>query len=69
MLGLKFAYATNGKEFVEFDYFTGVESALPAYPTPAALWERYRLGSGITDQSIADRLLTPFKLAKAQRPE
>jgi len=27
MLGLKFAYATNGKEIVEFDYFTGVECA------------------------------------------
>src|SRR5258705_13442015 len=25
MLGLKFAYATNGTEIVEFDYFTGRE--------------------------------------------
>ena len=30
MLGLKFAYATNGKEIVEYDYFTGVESQ-PGY--------------------------------------
>jgi type I restriction enzyme R subunit len=60
MLGLKFAYATNGKEIVEFDYFTGVESAPPSYPTPAALWERYRIGARIKDQATADRLLTPF---------
>lgn len=25
MLGLKFAYATNGGEILEFDYFTGLE--------------------------------------------
>jgi hypothetical protein len=30
-LDSKFAYATNGKEIVEFDYFTGVESAQHAY--------------------------------------
>jgi type I restriction enzyme R subunit len=28
MLGLKFAYATNGLEIVEFDYFTGLENSL-----------------------------------------
>jgi type I restriction enzyme R subunit len=60
MLGLKFAYATNGKEIVEFDYFTGIESAQPSYPTPTSLWERYRIGARITDQATADRLLTPF---------
>ena len=25
MLGLKFAYATNGPDIIEFDYFTGLE--------------------------------------------
>ena len=60
MLGLKFAYATNGKEIVEFDYFTGRETVCSIYPTPAALWERYRGGSHINDQQAADRLLTPF---------
>jgi hypothetical protein len=27
MLGLKFAYATNGPEIIEFDYFTGSNPA------------------------------------------
>jgi type I restriction enzyme R subunit len=59
MLGLKFAYATNGHEIIEFDYFTGVEAVVSAYPTPAALWQRYRTKSGLTDDARADRLLTP----------
>ncbi len=32
MLGLKFAYATNGHEIIEFDYFTGLEARCSAYP-------------------------------------
>ena len=31
MLGLKFAYATNGHEIIEFDYFTGQETTVQAY--------------------------------------
>jgi type I restriction enzyme R subunit len=34
ILGLKFDYATNGHEIIEFDYLTGVESVLSACPTP-----------------------------------
>src|ERR1700719_3673394 len=44
MLGLKFAYATNGREIIEFDYFTGLEKSISGYPGPEALWERYRKG-------------------------
>lgn len=60
MLGLKFAYATNGHDIIEFDYFSGIESQVDAYPTPAGLWQRYRDASGLTEQSQIDRLLTPF---------
>src|SRR6266581_768061 len=28
ILGIKFAYATNGKDIIEFDYFTGMENVL-----------------------------------------
>ena len=27
MLGLKFAYATNGREIIEYDYSTGIENS------------------------------------------
>jgi len=60
ILGLKFAYATNGKEIIEFDYFTGLETSLSAYPAPDELWARYRAGNKIQDPQIAARLLTPF---------
>lgn len=36
MLGLLFAYATNGQEIVEFDYATGREEARADYPTPGS---------------------------------
>lgn len=60
MLGLKFAYATNGREILEFDYFTGRETALAAYPSPEELWRRYRTGSKIKDDKTAERLLAPY---------
>ena len=60
LLDLKFAYATNGPDIIEFDYFTGIEKTRSDYPTPAELWQRYRAGSNINDQQVADRLLTPF---------
>lgn len=69
MLGLKFAYSTNGQEIVQFDYITGEESPLTAYPTPGELMQRYRDASGLQDQQIVDRLLTPFnhQVGKGER--
>ena len=63
MLGLKFAYATNGEEIIEFDYFTGLEKVVSVYPTPDELWQRYRQGEDIADDQTAERLLTPFNHA------
>ena len=34
ILGIKFAYATNGREIIEFDFLTGIEQKLDHYPTP-----------------------------------
>ena len=34
ILGLKFAYATNGAEIIEFDYTTGVERSVTMFPVP-----------------------------------
>jgi type I restriction enzyme, R subunit len=60
MLGLKFAYATNGHEILEFDYATGRETTIDIYPTPDEVWQRYRTAQGIKAHDHADRLLTPF---------
>ncbi len=44
MLGLKFAYATNGQEIIEFDFITGVARSVETFPSPADLWARLRAG-------------------------
>jgi type I restriction enzyme R subunit len=58
ILGLKFAYATNGHEILEYDYLTGQETTLDAYPTPEQLWQRLMAGSPL-DQVAAQDFLTP----------
>jgi type I restriction enzyme R subunit len=69
MLGLKFAYATNGAETIEFDYFTGKETKIESYPTPEALWQRFRKGESLTSDTAAQQLLTPinFTLRQGER--
>ena len=68
MLGLKFAYATNGPDIIEFDYFTGLESPRTNYPTPDELWRRYQEGSGFVDGTMT-RLLEPsnYTVGKGER--
>ena len=59
ILGLKFAYATNGTEIIEFDYTTGVERTVTGFPEPDELWRRLRAAEGIDDDGVAEKLLTP----------
>ena len=59
ILGLKFAYATNGKEILEFDYLTGQEQEIFAYPTPTELFGRLKQAEGLLDDDI-DTLLSPY---------
>lgn len=40
MLGLRFAYATNGKEIIEHDLKLGTEVRVTKFPSPDDLWER-----------------------------
>jgi type I restriction enzyme R subunit len=67
ILGLKFAYATNGLEIIEFDYLTGLERIIPAFPTPAELWERLRGAEKLTDDA-ASHLLTLANLTTGKEP-
>jgi type I restriction enzyme R subunit len=66
MLQLKFAYATNGEDIIEIDYFTGKETRVTGYPTPAELWSRYQQGSGVHSDKAAEQLLTPFNRAEGK---
>jgi hypothetical protein len=69
MLDLKFAYASNGPDTIEFDYFTGLEKTIATYPSPEELWRRYRDGKQLKDDSAVEQLLTPinFTLKQGER--
>lgn len=59
ILGLQFAYATNGKSIIEFDFLTGVEREVTGFPTPAELWSRLSASTDLSEAQ-AQHLLTPF---------
>lgn len=58
MLGLLFAYATNGTGIIEFDFTTGIEREITAFPSPSELWQRYRAAKGLGEE-LEDKLLIP----------
>jgi type I restriction enzyme, R subunit len=66
ILDLKFAYATNGHEIIEIDYFTGAESSVTAYPSPGDLWRRYQEGAGLAAPDAPTQLLTPYNHEQAK---
>jgi type I restriction enzyme R subunit len=59
ILGLKFAYSTNGTDIIEYDYFTCLEQLVERFPTPDEFWSRYQIGQGF-NQAVANALLVPF---------
>ena len=68
VLGLKFAYSTNGHGIIEFDAITGKETDLVAFPTPGELWSRFCATEKLTDPAAADRFLTPANLSTGKEP-
>ena len=60
ILGLKFAYSTNGKGIIEFDYLTGMERVVDTFPSPEELWSRLCAAQDLHDPATVQRLLTPF---------
>lgn len=67
VLGLKFCYATNGREIVEFDFLTGVETLIDSYPTPRELFERYSNAMGLESVPTSS-LLEPYNLVTSKIP-
>lgn len=60
LLDVPFAYATNGKEIFEIDRATGLITQPRGFPSPKALWDRYRGAAGIQEGLESDLLLAPF---------
>ncbi len=68
MLGLRFAYATNGKDIIEIDYFLGTETRVADLPKPEDLWRRYQAGSQITAPAQVEHLLAPYNTVGGKTP-
>jgi type I restriction enzyme R subunit len=80
ILGVKFAYSTNGEGIVEYDFTTGLQSDVSdAFPTPEQLWLRFSESQGLNEKGIATRLsgsfdqvaeqlLTPFHPNNGKKP-
>lgn len=53
MLDIKFAYSSNGKGFIEYDFFTGKtkELKIDEFPTPQQLWQRYCIGKELDNET------------------
>jgi type I restriction enzyme R subunit len=68
ILGLKFAYATNGTDIIEIDYFAGKETPVPDFARPEELWLRYQAGSGITSPQQVDQLIAPYNIIGGKPP-
>ena len=67
MLGLKFAYATNGRRIIEIDYTAGTEREVDRYATPEELWQRLTASAHLTEPA-ATHLLEPFNLVSGKVP-
>ena len=67
ILGLKFAYATNGHRIIEIDYTTGTEREVDRFATPAELWQRLTAATQVPESAAAP-LLEPFNLVSGKVP-
>src|ERR1035437_4643020 len=67
ILGLKFAYSTNGHGIVEHDFLSGQEMDRESFPTPDELWQRQRTAEGIGEET-ASRLLAPYYHLSGKSP-
>ena len=58
VLGLSFAFSTNGHEIIEFDFTTGKERQMHSFPAPAELWARLNQNQNL-NPTKTEKLLTP----------
>lgn len=68
ILGLRFAYSTNGHGIVEFDFTTGLERTLDEFPSPEELWSRLMMHESLSDDASMKVLSPTYHLSgKATR--
>jgi len=53
-LGLAFAYATNGDDIIEYDFFTKSSRSLDLFPSPQDLWKRWKQNIAVDPDRVAE---------------
>ena len=67
ILGIQFAYATNGHRIIEIDYTTGTEREVDRYATPEELFAR-QIAATQLPAATTSHLLEPFNLVSGKVP-
>ncbi len=67
ILGLKFAYATNGHSIIEHDFLTGLDNELQTFPKPSELWARLTGCREISRRKWATACSRPITTSPASR--
>ena len=67
ILGLSFAYSTNGHGIEEWDFTTNTQRSLASYPSPDDLWRRLCAFKAIDSARPRNPLLTPY-CAEGEKP-
>jgi type I restriction enzyme R subunit len=67
ILGLKFAYSTNGHGIVEHDFIDGRDNERADFPSPDSLWKRLRDAESI-NTATGQLLLTPYYHLSGKSP-
>ena len=68
-LGLAFAYSTNGRGIVEFDFFTNSARELDRFPTPDELWQRWQANTGLGKIEVRDQRVEYLSRLGKERSE
>ena len=69
MMGVQFAYASNGKEIIEHDFITGIERTITDFPSSDELWGRLQgTFSFPTQQDQTDALSAYFEEVGGKTP-
>ncbi len=70
MLDVPFAYASSGKDFIEFELFSGNQAVLKMdeFPSPEKLWKRWCSFKGISAEQEALFRRAPYYTEESMRP-
>ena len=67
ILGIQFAYATNGHVIIEIDFLTGEEKEIDRFPTPDELWQRLTAAKALPE-TTTKHWVEPMNLASGKEP-